>query len=417
MENEILKKLLPFVIALVALLVGGAIGAAITWNVTSSNPTYVEDQEMTLGLKSGKKTGTYTGEVKDGTPNGTGTFTCKAKDDSGFTYSGQWKNGHINGYGFMEKQTGEKYVGSYKDDYVSDYGVLTMATGDVYCGQMDKSVTMKGKGILCLDGDSYFSGIFSDLYYGVGTQCDDNTLKTGTMTDRTTFVSDEEQKKRDEQEAAEKKKKEETEQKKKEDKQPSHSDKTTDDAGLSNAEKLQIFQEYNDLLNDENSPAYDLENYDIEKERAYESKVKKQVAKKYDITEEQLQQIYAEGITGKLTDFDVNSISLPNGTLKDATVNGNALVVKAKTTFSWSNQDVIDQNYDNVGWLITKDGADTFSEIQYWAVADMNDGSEQKIISFTLNESIIAKIKSGAMAFSDIGKYADDLYIHPSLRS
>ena len=56
-----------------------------------------------------------------------------------------------------------------------------------------------------------------------------------------------------------------------------------------------------------------------------------------------------------------------------------------------------------------------FSHIDYWAVADMTDGSESKVISFTLSEEVIKKIANNQIAANTIGSYADDLYILPSL--
>lgn len=93
----------------------------------------------------------------------------------------------------------------------------------------------------------------------------------------------------------------------------------------------------------------------------------------------------------------------------------NVIVVKAKITSSLTNKMTIDQNYHNVEDLIKNQGCDKFDEIQYWAVADMADGSEGKVISFTVDSDLIQKIKSSAVVAIQMGDYVSDLYILPSL--
>lgn len=93
----------------------------------------------------------------------------------------------------------------------------------------------------------------------------------------------------------------------------------------------------------------------------------------------------------------------------------NVLVIKAKITSSYSNTATVDQNYYNVEDLITGQGCDSFDEIQYWAVADMSDGSEEKVVSFTVSAELIQKIAAGEVVTNQLGDYVDDLYIHASL--
>lgn len=95
----------------------------------------------------------------------------------------------------------------------------------------------------------------------------------------------------------------------------------------------------------------------------------------------------------------------------------NVLVVKAKISDSYSNKATIDQNYMNVADIIKNQNGDTFDEIQYWAVADMTDGSESKVISFTLDKSTIQGIKDENIVDIQLGDYVTDLWILPSLQS
>lgn len=103
-------------------------------------------------------------------------------------------------------------------------------------------------------------------------------------------------------------------------------------------------------------------------------------------------------------------ISVNNGT-------DGVVVVKAKIKPSYDNKATINQNYYSVCDLIKNHGFDTYSEIQYWAVADMNDGSEAKVISFTLNSNTIKNVYNGSIVENQLGDYVDDLYILPSLKN
>lgn len=107
--------------------------------------------------------------------------------------------------------------------------------------------------------------------------------------------------------------------------------------------------------------------------------------------------------------------SLKYGELLDVNENDGVLVVKAKIEPSYNNKATIDQNYFNVDDLIQSQGCDKFDEIQYWAVADMTDGSEQKVISFTVDKALIDQIAGGNFPANTMGDYVTDLWIHQSL--
>lgn len=110
------------------------------------------------------------------------------------------------------------------------------------------------------------------------------------------------------------------------------------------------------------------------------------------------------------------NVSLLHGRLLDKKAIGTFLIIKAKITPSYSNKATIDQNYYNIEDIIKKQGGSKFTEIQYWAVADMTDGSEQKVISFTVSEAVIKKIANDQIVANQMGNYVDDLFIHASLR-
>lgn len=104
------------------------------------------------------------------------------------------------------------------------------------------------------------------------------------------------------------------------------------------------------------------------------------------------------------------------GELLDSKENGDILIIKAKIKPSYNNKATIDQNGFNVEDLILNQGADKFNEIQYWAVADMADGSENKVISFTLDKSLIDKVKAQTLVGNMIVENSIDTYILPSLQ-
>lgn len=111
-------------------------------------------------------------------------------------------------------------------------------------------------------------------------------------------------------------------------------------------------------------------------------------------------------------------LELKFGELLDVTINSidNIAVIKAKIQPSYSNNATIHQNYYSVCDLIQNHGFDQYKEVQYWAVADMTDGSEQKVISFTIDADLMALITSeSGFAENTLGEYDIDLWIHPSL--
>lgn len=113
------------------------------------------------------------------------------------------------------------------------------------------------------------------------------------------------------------------------------------------------------------------------------------------------------------------SLTVPHGEVLDVNVTGDILVVKAKITPSFSNHSTISQNFFNLEDLIKNQDCSKYNEIQYWAVSDMTDGSESKVISFTAPKSTIDGIKDGsieAIAYLDEYGYVTDVYILPSLK-
>ena len=114
-------------------------------------------------------------------------------------------------------------------------------------------------------------------------------------------------------------------------------------------------------------------------------------------------------------------VSLKFGELLDANPNGgsnmNTLVIKAKIEPNLTNRMTITQNYQNVIHMIKDGDYAQYDSISYWAVADMADGSEGKVISFTVDKSCIDAIANGSIATGDtLEEHLADLWILPSLQ-
>lgn len=106
-----------------------------------------------------------------------------------------------------------------------------------------------------------------------------------------------------------------------------------------------------------------------------------------------------------------------HGKLLDANKLGKTLTVKFKIEPSLSKKLTISENGLNVQDLIVNQGADQFDTISYWAVADMQDGTESKVITFTLNKELIGLIENKQIASgSSIINKAEKVWILPSLK-
>lgn len=115
--------------------------------------------------------------------------------------------------------------------------------------------------------------------------------------------------------------------------------------------------------------------------------------------------------------LDTGDLALLYGDLLGVNYGGDGvIVVKGKISGQLSDRLTISQNYYSVCDLIKNWGFDTCQELQYWAVADMADGSEAKVISFTLDRATIEGVAGGSILENQLGDHVSDLYIHPSLQ-
>ena len=123
------------------------------------------------------------------------------------------------------------------------------------------------------------------------------------------------------------------------------------------------------------------------------------------------------GCSDSNSNKEVSGYKIKHGEFIESNINDDVLVIKAKIEPSLNNKLTISQNGFNVEDIIKNQGGDQFKEIQYWAVANMSNGEESKVVSFTLSENLIKNIKDGKVVANQIIDNADDVYILPSLQN
>ena len=124
--------------------------------------------------------------------------------------------------------------------------------------------------------------------------------------------------------------------------------------------------------------------------------------------------------TERLPKSDLPQQSLiPFGTLLDWTVNDlvspKVIVIKTKITSNLTNKMTIGQNYHNIQSVATAGEYNDYN-IKYWAVADMENGSESKVISFDVSSDVMKQLANDRILPGDLEKHVENLWILPSLK-
>jgi len=109
-------------------------------------------ETKSLDLPGGRH---YTGEIKDGKPNGHGTLTADADN----RYEGDFVDGRIEGRGKLYLPDGSVYEGEFKKNLINGYGVIVAKDGTRYEGQW-KDGKMHGKGTFTAADGTRKSGYF-----------------------------------------------------------------------------------------------------------------------------------------------------------------------------------------------------------------------------------------------------------------
>jgi serine/threonine protein kinase len=96
------------------------------------------DYYVTIGIGPGK----YTGDLKDGKPEGKGVYTAASG-----SYDGEWKNGLPNGQGKLVRNNNwqREYTGGFKDGKFDGFGIMIDEDKNTYEGEW-KDGMKNGKG-------------------------------------------------------------------------------------------------------------------------------------------------------------------------------------------------------------------------------------------------------------------------------
>lgn len=98
-----------------------------------ATPGPILTAEITVRFPHADRTGTYTGEMKDGLAHGKGSFTTVNDEGVGWTYKGAWENGAMNGPGTLTWSDGLSFEGFYRDNQPYD-GKWLIGGAAVYTG-------------------------------------------------------------------------------------------------------------------------------------------------------------------------------------------------------------------------------------------------------------------------------------------
>lgn len=106
---------------------------------------------------------------------------------------------------------------------------------------------------------------------------------------------------------------------------------------------------------------------------------------------------------------------IQNGEFLEANREGDNLVIKTKIENNNTYKTTINKSELNIEDIIKNQGGDEFKEIQYIALAKTQSGNTDKIISFTINQDTINRIKTGDLKANQIIENAINTWISPNL--
>merc|ERR1719409_1355653 len=82
------------------------------------------------GVRTNADGSTYTGQWKDGLPDGDGEY--RAASPSVGSYLGEWRKGKKHGFGLVRFENGDSYEGDWADGKFQDRGKYMYANGDEF---------------------------------------------------------------------------------------------------------------------------------------------------------------------------------------------------------------------------------------------------------------------------------------------
>ena len=82
----------------------------------------VEDYEITLSLSFGDRTGTFTGTLQNGLPEGYGVFEFHSPQGLAARYQGEFRAGEFHGQGDVFTENGNRHVGEFYNSHLHGVG-------------------------------------------------------------------------------------------------------------------------------------------------------------------------------------------------------------------------------------------------------------------------------------------------------
>ncbi|MEO1815884.1 MAG: hypothetical protein ABGU93_09890 [Acetobacterium sp.] len=140
-------------------------GCSLIPGIFGNKSESVKNQEITLALSFGEKTGTYTGQLVKGLPQGNGVFTVSNEDEVAWTYEGAWEQGHFQGIGETVWEDGFMQEGNYKNDYLSGEGKEYLDGNLLYEGNFDQNQYDRQGILYNYYGDVIYEGDFVLGFY------------------------------------------------------------------------------------------------------------------------------------------------------------------------------------------------------------------------------------------------------------
>jgi hypothetical protein len=120
-----------------------------------------EGVELTLQFSFGERTGIYSGGMKDGLPDGQGTFESRNETGTAWVYEGGWEMGHLKGQGTTTFESGYRETGWYEGDNLNGQGKLYQDEILIYEGAFTDNIP-DGQGTLySMCGEAIYSGSFA----------------------------------------------------------------------------------------------------------------------------------------------------------------------------------------------------------------------------------------------------------------
>jgi hypothetical protein len=153
-----------------------------TVSLGSGNTESVTDKTISISFTFGDRTGTYTGDLVDGVPQGYGSFTTTNPGGYTWTYDGEWVDGHRCGNGATTWDDGSYEAGLYSDDVLNGYAQRSYQ-GMLYFEGNFVNDLPEGQGTFYNDhGEIIFAGEFTGGF--IRETLDERNSRVGAFKDQ-----------------------------------------------------------------------------------------------------------------------------------------------------------------------------------------------------------------------------------------